>query len=246
MQRVCSPTTETPDRMSASRSTLRAPSRHLVASAEPTSRHDCCDVCDLTGSTGAGAAGRLDRVERFGDRSCRRIGLAPRAGQTRRLRCVTVTTVDHTGIVADGDLDGLHLDEYDTKGGLWCPEHGDVELPNGWEFVAAGDNFVTRRVKVGGGLLDAVATSRPPPCPSTGTPPTSSPRSSPGLPADNQHSAFGVVQGAAPDAGTPTPTPTRPERTGETVAPSIERSGQGRGSSADRLRTGQYALLATP
>ena len=51
--------------------------RHRKTVAQTTSRHDCCDVCDLTGSTGAaGAAGRLDRVERFGDRSCRRIGLA--------------------------------------------------------------------------------------------------------------------------------------------------------------------------
>ena len=65
---------------------------------------------------------------------------------------VTVTTVDHTGNVADGDLDGLHLDAYDTEGGLWCPEHGDVELPDGWEFVAADDNFVTRRVKAAGSI----------------------------------------------------------------------------------------------
>jgi hypothetical protein len=64
--------------------------------------------------------------------------------------CVTVTRVDDTVIVADGDLDGLYLDVYDTEGGLWCPEHGDVELPEGWEFLAAGDNFVTRRVKASG------------------------------------------------------------------------------------------------
>ena len=53
-------------------------------------------------------------------------------------------------MVADGDLDGLNLDVYDTELGLWCPEHGDVELPEGWEFLAAGDNFVTRRVKASG------------------------------------------------------------------------------------------------
>ena len=50
--------------------------------------------------------------------------------------------------------------------GFWCPEHGDVELPEGWEYLAAGDNFVTRRVKGQRGVLDAVATSRPPPSPS--------------------------------------------------------------------------------
>ena len=72
------------------------------------------------------------------------------AAEIRRLRCVTVTTVDHTGIVADGNLDRLNLDVYDTEHGLWCPEHGDVELPEGWEFLAAGDNFVTRRVKASG------------------------------------------------------------------------------------------------
>ena len=66
------------------------------------------------------------------------------------MRCVTVTTVDHTGIVADGDLDRLNLDVYNTEHGLWCPEHGDVELPKGWEYLAAGDNFVTRRVKASG------------------------------------------------------------------------------------------------
>jgi len=58
--------------------------------------------------------------------------------------------VDHTGIVADSDPDRLNLDVYDTKNGLWCPEHGDLELPQGWEFLAAGDNFVTRRMKASG------------------------------------------------------------------------------------------------
>jgi hypothetical protein len=72
------------------------------------------------------------------------------AAETRWLRCVTDTTVDHTGIVADGDLDRLNLDVYDTDLGLWCPEHGDVELPDGWEYLAPGDTFVTRRVKASG------------------------------------------------------------------------------------------------
>jgi hypothetical protein len=52
--------------------------------------------------------------------------------------------------VADVDLDRLTLDVYDTQNGLWCHEHGDLELPEGWEFLAAGDNFVTRRVKARG------------------------------------------------------------------------------------------------
>jgi hypothetical protein len=52
--------------------------------------------------------------------------------------------------VADGNLDRLTLDVYDTKDGLWCPQHGDLELPEGWEFLAAGDTFITRRVKEAG------------------------------------------------------------------------------------------------
>jgi hypothetical protein len=67
------------------------------------------------------------------------------------LRLVTaVAVVDHTGVVADGDLGLLQLDVYDTDLGLWCPEHGVLELPEGWEFLASGDNFVTRQVKAGG------------------------------------------------------------------------------------------------
>jgi hypothetical protein len=49
--------------------------------------------------------------------------------------------------VADADVRALILDVYDTKEGLWNPEHGSLELPDGWEFLPAGDTFVTRRVK---------------------------------------------------------------------------------------------------
>ena len=52
--------------------------------------------------------------------------------------------------MADGDVAGLNLDVYDTREGLWNPDHGSVELPDGWEFLPAGDAFVTRQVKAAG------------------------------------------------------------------------------------------------
>jgi hypothetical protein len=42
------------------------------------------------------------------------------------------------------------LDVYETQDGYWNPDHGDVEVPPGWEFLASGDAFVTRRVKADG------------------------------------------------------------------------------------------------
>ena len=53
-------------------------------------------------------------------------------------------------MVEQPDVHTLNLDVYDTKDGLWNPEHGSLELPAGWEFLPAGDAFVTRRVKAGG------------------------------------------------------------------------------------------------
>ena len=47
-------------------------------------------------------------------------------------------------------LTDLHLDVYDTRNGPWNPEHGDVEIPPGWEFLPTGDAFVTRTVKAAG------------------------------------------------------------------------------------------------
>jgi hypothetical protein len=44
----------------------------------------------------------------------------------------------------------LHLDVYDTREGPWNPEHGELETPQDWEFLAAGDAFVTRTVKTSG------------------------------------------------------------------------------------------------
>jgi hypothetical protein len=43
-----------------------------------------------------------------------------------------------------------HLDVYDTKDGLWNPELGELELPEGWDFLPSGDAFVTRQVKRAG------------------------------------------------------------------------------------------------
>lgn len=39
---------------------------------------------------------------------------------------------------------------YDTRNGPWNPEHGELEIPEVWEFVSSGDAYVTRRVKAGG------------------------------------------------------------------------------------------------
>ena len=52
--------------------------------------------------------------------------------------------------MADADLGLLNLDVYDTREGLWSPEHASVELPDDWEFLPAGDTFVTRKVKAAG------------------------------------------------------------------------------------------------
>ena len=44
--------------------------------------------------------------------------------------------------VVDVDVLALNLDVYDTKEGLWNPEHGPLEEPSGWEFLPTGDAFV--------------------------------------------------------------------------------------------------------
>lgn len=44
----------------------------------------------------------------------------------------------------------LHLDVYDTRNGPWNPEHGDLEIPEDWEFLPTGDAFLTRTVKAAG------------------------------------------------------------------------------------------------
>lgn len=49
------------------------------------------------------------------------------------------------------DLAGLQLEVYASReGGVWHPEHGVLEAPEGWELLPAGDAFVTRRVKAAG------------------------------------------------------------------------------------------------
>ena len=48
------------------------------------------------------------------------------------------------------DLASLQLDIYVTRQGRWNPDHGDVEIPDGWEFLPSGDVFLTRTVKAGG------------------------------------------------------------------------------------------------
>ncbi len=48
------------------------------------------------------------------------------------------------------DLTRLQLDVYVTREGPWNPAHGDIEIPDGWEFLPSGDAFVTRRVKAAG------------------------------------------------------------------------------------------------
>jgi hypothetical protein len=47
-------------------------------------------------------------------------------------------------------LSTQHLDVYATKNGPWNPEHGDIEIPAGWDFLPSGDAFLTRTVKAAG------------------------------------------------------------------------------------------------
>lgn len=47
-------------------------------------------------------------------------------------------------------LAALHLDVYATKNGPWNPEHGEIEIPDDWEFLPSGDAFLTRTVKGAG------------------------------------------------------------------------------------------------
>lgn len=48
------------------------------------------------------------------------------------------------------DVTELQLDVYMTREGPWNPEHGELEIPDEWEFLPSGDAFVTRRVKAAG------------------------------------------------------------------------------------------------
>jgi hypothetical protein len=53
-------------------------------------------------------------------------------------------------VMDDGDIAGQQLDVYMTRQGPWNPEHGDLEIPEDWDFLPSGDAFVTRRVKAAG------------------------------------------------------------------------------------------------
>ncbi len=52
--------------------------------------------------------------------------------------------------VEETDLTKLQFDVYMTRKGPWNPDHGEVEIPDDWEFLPSGDAFVTRRVKAAG------------------------------------------------------------------------------------------------
>jgi hypothetical protein len=67
-------------------------------------------------------------------------------GRESRCRGGGWETVD----VEERDPRALVLDVYETKQGLWNPEHGELELAADWEFLPSGDAFVTRRVKAAG------------------------------------------------------------------------------------------------
>ena len=53
-------------------------------------------------------------------------------------------------MASDEDLRTQHLDVYDTRDGPWNPDHGDIDIPEDWELLPAGDAFVTRTVKAAG------------------------------------------------------------------------------------------------
>ena len=52
--------------------------------------------------------------------------------------------------MTEDDLTRHHLDVYDTRKGPWTPEHGEVDIPAGWEFLPTGDAYLTRTVKAAG------------------------------------------------------------------------------------------------
>ncbi len=56
---------------------------------------------------------------------------------------------DNSGM-DDVDLTQLNLDVYDTRHGPWNPDHGEIEIPDHWDFLRSGNAFVTRTVKASG------------------------------------------------------------------------------------------------
>jgi len=65
----------------------------------------------------------------------------------RILGSVSCVDVRENWDVVEIDLTTLHLDVYMTRNGPWNPDHGEIVIPEDWEFLASGDAFVTRRVK---------------------------------------------------------------------------------------------------
>jgi hypothetical protein len=52
--------------------------------------------------------------------------------------------------VTEEDVTRLHLEVYDTRKGPWTPVYGELEIPDDWDFLPAGDAFLTRTVKAAG------------------------------------------------------------------------------------------------
>lgn len=50
----------------------------------------------------------------------------------------------------EADIRNLNLDVYDTKAGWWNPDHGELDIPEDWEFLPQGDPYLTRTVKAAG------------------------------------------------------------------------------------------------
>jgi hypothetical protein len=48
------------------------------------------------------------------------------------------------------ELAEQNIDVYDGRTGPWNPDHGEVEIPDGWEFLPTGDAYLTRTVKTPG------------------------------------------------------------------------------------------------
>jgi hypothetical protein len=80
--------------------------------------------------------------------SARLSGLGGLSVERRGRQAGRVTTVDQAG--TEVEIAALQLDVYDARQGWWNPDHGDVEIPDGWEYLPTGDAFLTRTVKAAG------------------------------------------------------------------------------------------------
>lgn len=85
--------------------------------------------------------------------------LQPRISVRDPALCTVISDVEgrhgepfyaRVGGVDDIDLTQLQLDVYMTREGPWNPDHGEIEIPDEWDFLPSGDAFVTRRVKASG------------------------------------------------------------------------------------------------